>query len=215
MVRRFIPFAVPIVLLIGIASFAFVRSAQPHYVTTDGGVALGPAQRRAPAAADIAARLASGALNTAAGSASNRLLALGAAPPTDDEQKLLDLTNTERASNGLAPVRFDLATLWVARARAESQVPGGPLSHYDSMGELAFVGLLGDAAVGYTLAGENLARASAGDAGVVARLNTALMNSPTHRANILEPAFNLLAIGQAAMGSDGVVFAEIFRSSDD
>jgi uncharacterized protein YkwD len=39
------------------------------------------------------------------------------------------------------------------------------------------------------------------------------MNSPTHRANILEPSFNRLAIGEAAPSSQRVAFAEIFRSA--
>jgi uncharacterized protein YkwD len=41
------------------------------------------------------------------------------------------------------------------------------------------------------------------------------MNSPAHRANILEPSFNHLAVG-AATGPDGrLAFAEIFRTFDD
>ena len=47
------------------------------------------------------------------------------------------------------------------------------------------------------------------------RLNDALMNSPTHRANILEPTFNRLAIG-SAIGPDGrLAFAEIFRTASE
>jgi len=105
------------------------------------------------------------------------------------------------------------AALWVARARAAAQLPSGPLSHYNSLGDLAFVGLLGDAAVPYTLAGENLARATGIDSGVSARLNEALMNSPQHRANILEPSFDKLSIGAAPVAPDAIAVAEIFRST--
>jgi uncharacterized protein YkwD len=126
----------------------------------------------------------------------------------------LDLTNADRTNNGLPALMFDPSTLRVARARAAAQIPDGPLSHYNSLGELAFIGLLADAGAQYTLAGENLARASSQDAGIVSRLDQALMNSPTHRANILEPSFNMVAIG-AATGPDGnrLAFAEIFRSA--
>jgi uncharacterized protein YkwD len=122
------------------------------------------------------------------------------------------MTNSARATNGLAPVTFDQTMLRVARARAAAQIPDGPLSHYNTLGDLAFVGLLAEAGVEYTLAGENLARAAPADATVVAHLNDALMNSPTHRANILEPSFNRLAIGEAAPSIQRVAFAEIFRS---
>ncbi len=138
---------------------------------------------------------------------------LGDAAPTGEEQALLDLTNADRASNGLPPVEFDSATLWVARARAAAQIPSGPLSHYNSLGDLAFVGLLGDAAVPYALAGENLARATGIDSGVSTRLNEALMNSPLHRANILEPSFDKLSIGAASVAPDAIAVAEIFRST--
>src|SRR5947199_174985 len=42
-------------------------------------------------------------------------------------------------------------------------------------------------------------------------LERALMNSPTHRANILEPIFQDAAIGESRDG-DGIAFAQIFRA---
>jgi uncharacterized protein YkwD len=140
---------------------------------------------------------------------------LGDVVPTSHEQALLDLTNADRARNGLPPVTFDSDSLLVARVRAAAQIPDGPLSHYNSLGEVAFVGLLADAGVQFSLAGENLARSSSQDVQTMSRLNDALMNSPTHRANILEPSFNRLAVGAAA-GPDGrLALAEIFRSVSD
>jgi uncharacterized protein YkwD len=78
---------------------------------------------------------------------------------------------------------------------------------------VAFVGLLADAGVPYLLAGENLARSNTITPTTVSILNDALMNSPTHRANILEPTFDLLAVGSAAGPGGLVTFAEIFRDS--
>jgi uncharacterized protein YkwD len=105
---------------------------------------------------DFIAQIATGALDTAAGNAG--FPDLGDAVPTPPEQALLDLTNGDRARFDLPPLAFDAATLRVARIRAAAQIPDGPLSHYNSLGEVAFVGLLGDAGVAYSLAGENLAR---------------------------------------------------------
>ena len=212
--RRFAPFVVAAAIVVTVITFVVGRSGQqPAFVPASEGVAIGPAARHPRSPTDIGAQLATGALDTAAGSSGNQLADLGDAAPTGEEQALLDLTNADRCSNGLPPVEFDSATLWVARARAAAQIPSGPLSHYNSLGDLAFVGLLGDAAVSYALAGENLARATGIDSGVSTRLNEALMNSPLHRANILEPSFDKLSIGAASVAPDAIAVAEIFRST--
>jgi uncharacterized protein YkwD len=213
-VKARVPFiiaGVAIVLVIGV--FVATQLARPTYVPVGNGIALGPAQRHTPARTDPLAQLATGALDAAAGGALGALPQVDDGQPTSAEQTLLDLTNKERASNGLGPVAFDPGMLRVARVRAAAQIPDGALSHYNGLGELAFVGLLADAGVQYGLAGENLARAGTVDANTVARLHQALMNSPTHRANILEPVYDRLAVGAASPSSDRAAFAEIFRSA--
>src|SRR5258708_6572845 len=100
------------------------------------------------------------------------------------EQAMLDLTNADRVDNGVDPLVFDPETLEIARERAASQINVPSLSHYDANGELAFVHLLADAQIGYQIAGENLARATADDASAVKRVEQALRKSPTHRSNI-------------------------------
>ncbi len=204
--------AVLVTALVALGVLA-VKGGEPTFVAAGGGIDLGKAQRHAAARTDPLAQLASGALSAAAGNASSQLNLVSDGQPTEAEVALLALTNQERVSNGLSPVTFDPAMVRVARARAAAQLPDGPLSHYNSLGDVAFVGLLAEAGVTYTLAGENLARAAPADATVVAHLNDALMNSPTHRANILEPSFNRLAIGEAAPSIQRVAFAEIFRSA--
>ena len=205
--------ALTLAVLAGLATFVAIRPSTPAYQNVGEGVALGPAAHHAAASTDFIVQIATGALTTAAGNASAVLPAIGDSTPTILEQTLLDLTNNDRAANGLPPVTFDPVSLQVARIRAAAQIPDGPLSHYNSLGELAFIGLLADAGVQYMLAGENLARTSSLDTATVARMNDALMNSPTHRANILEPSFNMLAVGSAT-GADGrIAFAEIFRDT--
>jgi uncharacterized protein YkwD len=204
--------AVGLLAIVAVSTIVALRAAQPSYHPAGNGIALGPAATHGRANTDVLVQIATGALTTAAGNAGGPLSVVVDTSLGVQEQALLDMTNLDRSQNGLPPVTFDPASVQVARIRATAQIPDGPLSHYNSLGDVAFVGLLADAGVEYTLAGENLARASGQDQAIVARLNEALMNSPTHRANILEPSFNRLAVG-AATGPDGrLAFAEIFRS---
>lgn len=127
------------------------------------------------------------------------------------EQALLELTNADRDANGLEPLEFDPETLLIARQRAAAQLSQNPLSHYDAEGQLVFVQLLDDAVLTYGLAGENLARGSAGGEDITARIEQALMTSPTHRKNILETRYRRASIGAATDASGRIAFAEIFR----
>jgi uncharacterized protein YkwD len=203
---------VAVAALIAIAIPLASSVSKPTYTNGGSGIELGSAQRRSPRATDLLAQVAAGALGAAAGSAGIVAPEVGDTQLTPRERALLDLTNAARAEHGLGPTTFDPAALRVARVRAEAQLPSSSLSHYDSLGALAFVGLLAEAGVSYALAGENLARSTAADETVVARLHEALMNSPTHRANILEPSFNRLAVGAALGEGERIAFAEIFRS---
>ena len=128
------------------------------------------------------------------------------------ELALLDLTNRDRLQNGLAPLSLDPSTLSIARDRAATQLGLPSLSHYDSAGQLAFVNLLDQSGVDYSLAGENLARSSDVDSGVTERVEDALMRSPTHRKNILEQTFTRVSIGAATDEQGRISFAEIFRA---
>jgi uncharacterized protein YkwD len=128
------------------------------------------------------------------------------------EQQLIDLTNADRASNGIAPVVFDADALPIARERAEMQLGSQSLNHYDASGQLIFAELLSQANLLYSLAGENLARAASSDPTVTVRVEQALMQSPTHRKNILEKTFHRLAIGAATDAATGqIAFAEVYR----
>lgn len=129
---------------------------------------------------------------------------------TAAEAALLDLVNRDRARYELSPVTFDPELLQIARARAAAQVPLTNLSHTDSSGQLALGYLLAQAEVPYRLAGENLARVEGREEALAELAEYALMASATHRANILEPAFDRLAVGTAGADSGVVIFAQIF-----
>jgi uncharacterized protein YkwD len=131
---------------------------------------------------------------------------------TEAELSLFNLVNHDRAEAGLPPVELDPELLWVARARAADQVPLPALSHKDGAGRLVFADLLAQGQTRFRLAGENLARLGA-DGDAPGRADEALMHSPTHRANILEPSFNRLAIGAAEDSNGRIIFAQIFRAA--
>ena len=140
---------------------------------------------------------------------------LHAAPLDPIEQielALLERVNADRAAHGLAPLLPDPEILSVARSRAAAQIPAPVLTHYDASGKIAIQGLLAGTGASYSLAGENLARLRADDAAAAYEAEVALMNSPTHRKNILEPRFNRLAVGLVRAPDGRLIFAQIFRA---
>jgi uncharacterized protein YkwD len=128
------------------------------------------------------------------------------------EQELFALANRDRVEHGLPTLQFDAQLLDVARTRAVAQTGQAALSHLDGSGQLAFVRLISDNDVPYRLVGENLARVSNPAQTAAQRAEQALMNSPAHRANILEPTFDSLIVGTAVDASGQIVFAQIFRA---
>jgi uncharacterized protein YkwD len=137
---------------------------------------------------------------------------LTSAKPTDMELALFNLSNQDRIRAGLPALRFDLEALAIARARAASQPSDGSLTHFNHDGTMVFADLLGDSGIDFLLAGENLARIPGPIDSAPEVAETSLMNSPTHRANILEPTYDLLAVGAVIDAKGRVVFAQVFRS---
>jgi uncharacterized protein YkwD len=91
-------------------------------------------------------------------------------------------------------------------------VGGSQLNHYAPDGELVLVKLLNAIGVDYLLVGENLGR-WAGAADVAERIEASWMDSPVHRENILQPAFNRLAVGTATDASGQLFVAVVFRAA--
>ena len=156
-------------------------------------------------------------------SAMSAMSAIGARAETPErfEAALLARLNADRAAHGLRAVEFDPELLPAARARAAAQVPGEGLTHEEragkSAGELAFQRLLKEAGVRYSVAGENLARprvaVDSDPARVAEAAERALMASATHRQNILDPAFDRVAVGMTRTADGQIVFAQIFRAA--
>ncbi len=110
-----------------------------------------------------------------------------ASSAADVEQCFLDQINAERATTGAGPLALDQGVSEYARSHSAAMAKMGSLYH-SSSDNLA--GVLPD---GWRAWGENVGMASGG--GVCERLHNAFMNSPGHRANLMNPAFDNAAIG--------------------
>jgi uncharacterized protein YkwD len=107
----------------------------------------------------------------------------------DAEQQIMSLVNQERQSRGLAPLAADERLTQAARLHSQRMAAARQIGH-QLAGERDLSLRLGQNALRFDVSGENVA--VAGDA---ARAHTALMNSPHHRANILDRDFNSVGIG--------------------
>lgn len=108
---------------------------------------------------------------------------------SDKATLLFEQMNNARADEGLPPFEWDDQLAAVAASRAASLARNGYFDHYGPDGSSAFSELTARG-IAYRLAGENLARNNYGAATTAAVAFEALMGSPGHRANILEPRFN-------------------------
>jgi uncharacterized protein YkwD len=97
---------------------------------------------------------------------------------------LLDLTNSDRASNGVAALQNDPALAQAAQLKANDMAEKGYFAHVSPDGKTPWYWLQ-QVGYPYTFAGENLA-INFDDSSAV---ETAWMNSPTHRANIVKPQY--------------------------
>lgn len=122
---------------------------------------------------------------------------------------LLEAMNQERVTRGLVPLApaADLAV--IAEMRAQDMSTNGYFAHVSPTGT-SWLTLLSSTNTRVSGGGENLARVSGDAQRSVAVASSALMNSPTHRQNILNASFD--EVGVAALtDSDGVtIFVTIF-----
>lgn len=127
-------------------------------------------------------------------------------PDPQAEQEMLRLVNRERAIEGLQPVAFDNALRDVARAHSDDMFKRGYFSHYTPDGVSPF-DRMNNAGISYVYAGENLALAP-----TTPLAHQGLMNSPGHRANILNPNFNKIGIGVIDGGIYGKMYSQEFTN---
>lgn len=120
------------------------------------------------------------------------------------ENKMLELVNQARYEAGLGNLVFDEKLQKVARSHGRDMFARGYFSHITPDGADPFERMV-DAGINYQTAGENLALAP-----TVELAQTGLMNSPGHRANILEQKFGHVGIGVVDGGVYGKIFVQEF-----
>ncbi len=130
----------------------------------------------------------------------------GLAVDREAEAEMLRLVNAERAAAGLDPVEPDPELTAVGRAHSEEMFRLGYFAHVSPVtGEPG--DRLDDAGVRYLASGENLAYAP-----TVAVAHRGLMNSPGHRANILNPTFTRLGVGVIRSENRGLMISQEFAA---
>jgi uncharacterized protein YkwD len=122
------------------------------------------------------------------------------------EAKMLAMVNKERVSRGLKPVVADPEMTNVGRAHSRDMFMRGYFAHTNPDGLDPF-DRMRKSNINFTMAGENLALAPTLD---IAHTN--LMNSPGHKANILNPNYGRLGIGILDGGYYGLMISQEFRN---
>jgi uncharacterized protein YkwD len=120
------------------------------------------------------------------------------------EQSLLELTNQERAKEGLQPLRASAKLFQAARSHSTNMASQGQMAHEldgknpgDRLREVGYVG---------SNWGENVAAGQRTPAEVV----EGWMNSEGHRRNILNPQYTEIGLGIAGGDRGGYYWTQVF-----
>lgn len=124
---------------------------------------------------------------------------------TAEEQKMLSLINNERKKLKLHELKINMSLTKIARLKAKDMIDKNYFDHhsptYGSPSEMVM-----QFGISYQRLGENLAGAQ-----TVEKAHTNLMNSPGHRANILNREYTEIGIGIVNGGPYGKMFVQLFR----
>jgi len=131
-------------------------------------------------------------------------------PATQLEQQLLDSINAERAKAGLPAYTYDAGLTKIARMRSRQLVDQHYFGHTDPYGYSMYVELLAYFGYRYAWAGENLAMNNSPVERSISVAVNGLMNSPTHRANMLADDFFRVGIGEVTTADGSHYYAMIF-----
>jgi uncharacterized YkwD family protein len=112
------------------------------------------------------------------------------------EQEVVELTNAERAKQGLAPLEIDEELSQVAREKSNDMASNNYFSHNSPVYGSPF-DMMNQFGISYRTAGENIAQGQTSPEQVV----NAWMNSDGHRANILNGDFTHIGVGFVENGN--------------
>ncbi|PGC23401.1 serine protease [Bacillus wiedmannii] len=112
------------------------------------------------------------------------------------EQRVVELTNAERAKQGLPALKIDTELSKVARVKSEDMQKNNYFDHNSPTYGSPF-DMMKKFGISYTSAGENIAQGQRTPEEVV----QAWMNSAGHRANILNNGFTHIGVGYVESGN--------------
>lgn len=116
-------------------------------------------------------------------------------------QRVVDLTNRERSIRGLPPVTAKYGLQYAAEKRSTDMIVRGYFDHVDPSGRDPFW-VLRQNGMRYATAGENIALGQRSPEEVVRDW----MNSPGHRANILNPRFGHIGVSAVQNSATGQIY---------
>lgn len=114
-------------------------------------------------------------------------------------QTLFESANQERAGHGLAPLKWSATLARAARQHALRMAAQNTLSH-QLPGEQGMAYRVSQAGARFSSLAENVAEGSSAES-----IHMQWMNSPPHRANLLDPQLD--SVGIAVAERNGVLFA--------
>ena len=123
---------------------------------------------------------------------------------SSDEWEVFNLINQQRTNNGLNALKIDNEVQRVAKIKAQDMVNNNYFSHNSPTYGSPF-DMLNSFKIYYKTAGENIAGNSNNSAAV-----TSWMNSPGHKANILNGNFNYTGIGVVNGSQYGKIYVQVF-----
>jgi uncharacterized protein YkwD len=139
----------------------------------------------------LSALVALGGTPVRGGALQSGAFRLAPLPQTEQmEWDLLGALNRERITRDLAPLRMSLTLVRLGRAQSNEMAGRNALSHESAAG--SFSDRLESAGVSFAANAENIAQSGTLLADVIHR---SFMESPDHRANILNPDFDEVGIG--------------------
>jgi serralysin len=137
--------------------------------------------------------------------------------PTSDEQYFLELVNRERAKAGAQPLAFDSSLNAAADSHSSWMLSTDTFSHTGAGGSSAGDRITAAGYTGWNSWAENIALQSlqspTGLRDEADRMHSGLMNSPGHKANILNTNLREIGIGLQSgeyRGGNAAVVTEVF-----
>ncbi len=123
------------------------------------------------------------------------------------EMEVVRLVNIERQKAGLSPFTASSELSKVARVKSEDMAKNNYFSHTSPTYGDPFT-MMKSFGIKYNTAGENIAKGYSSAQSVV----NGWMNSPGHRANILNPSFNKIGVGLYKTSNGTAYWTQMFTN---